>query len=73
MRKRSLAGALLVFTLVCAPFSFAQSQGGASPTMLPGKHRGAVTALLRDEAGRIFSAGEDGFVGIWNSRAVEER
>jgi WD40 repeat protein len=37
-----------------------------------GKHRGAVTALL-DAGGRILSAGEDGFIVIWNRSAAEER
>ena len=41
--------------------------------ILPGGHRGAVTALLYDDKGRILSAGEDGFLEIWNTRAPEER
>jgi hypothetical protein len=34
---------------------------------IPGGHRGAVTALIYS-GDRIISAGEDGFVGIWNVR-----
>ena len=52
-----------------APCIAAQSQ----TTMLPDRHRGAVTALLRDGYGNIFSAGEDGFVSLWNGQAIEER
>ena len=39
----------------------------------PGSHRGAVTAILRDESGRILSAAEDGFLQIWNEHYAEER
>ena len=39
----------------------------------PGSHRGAVTAILRDEDGRILSAAEDGFLQIWNEHSAEER
>ncbi|MDR2784446.1 MAG: hypothetical protein LBB83_00875 [Treponema sp.] len=31
-----------------------------------GGHRGKINALIRDRDGRIISAGEDGFIGIWD-------
>jgi len=37
-------------------------------SLLPGGHRGAVTALVTDGDGRILSAGEDGFLEIWDAR-----
>ncbi|MDR3130205.1 MAG: WD40 repeat domain-containing protein [Treponema sp.] len=33
-----------------------------------GKHTGAVNAVAYDGEGRVFSAGADGFLGIWNIR-----
>ena len=66
----------LIAFLACmvwyAPLSPALSPQ-PSPDNLPGAHRGAVTALARNEYGDIFSAGADGFVGLWNTRAIEER
>ena len=62
----------LFFTLLYVPNSIAQT-AGASITGIPGNHRGAVTAIVFDERGRILSAGEDGFLGIWNSHAAVER
>ncbi len=32
-------------------------------------HNGAVTALVRDEAGSIISSGEDGFINLWDIQA----
>jgi hypothetical protein len=32
-------------------------------------HRGKINALARDQDGRIISAGEDGFLGIWDAGA----
>jgi len=58
-----------VFALSLISTVHAQSGYGS----LPGKHSGAVTALLRDANGRIISAGEDGFLEIWNHSAAEER
>ena len=49
------------------------SSGVINSSVLPGRHRGAVTALLRDAKGRYLSAGEDGFIGIWNNQAVIDR
>ena len=61
----------------CAPFAAGQSAPGVGATVpgtvIPGRHRGAITALLRDAQGRLLSAGEDGFLGIWNNQAAEER
>ncbi|MCL2601409.1 MAG: hypothetical protein FWD91_01200 [Treponema sp.] len=36
-------------------------------------HRGAVTALFHDGEGNIFSAGEDGFLGLWDNDAAQDR
>jgi len=58
-----------VFTL--SLISMAHAQSGY--VNIPGKHSGAVTALLRDADRRIISAGEDGFLEIWNDSAAEER
>ncbi|MDR1178825.1 MAG: WD40 repeat domain-containing protein [Spirochaetaceae bacterium] len=33
---------------------------------LPGPHKGAVSVVLPDGEGRILSAGEDGFLNIWD-------
>ncbi|MDR0487500.1 MAG: WD40 repeat domain-containing protein [Treponema sp.] len=60
----------LAFLLVSAFPLAAQSNSSREP---PGKHQGAVTALVRDSEGRILSAGKDGFLEIWNTRAAEER
>ena len=67
--------ALLVLFLFNIPLPHAQSADDSPDAALPvfGKHRGAVTVLLKDREGRILSAGQDGFLGIWNSRAAEER
>ena len=64
---------LFPFVLLCTFPLAAQSVDPVPQANLVGKHRGAVTALLRDEQGRILSAGEDGFIEIWNSQAAEER
>jgi len=65
---------VLFFVFMLVPSSEAQSRSGvASHDSLPGKHRGAITALLRDEYGNIFSAGDDGYVGLWNNQAAKER
>ena len=41
----------------------------------PPHHRGEVTALIMDDRGRILSAGEDGFLLVWDiqKNAVTER
>ncbi|MCL2130187.1 MAG: WD40 repeat domain-containing protein, partial [Treponema sp.] len=44
-----------------------------STGIYPGAHRGEVTAVLITGQGRILSAGEDGFLEIWNNRNAEER
>ena len=73
MRKLSLWTLVLVSALFCVPFLFGQTRGSSGPDFLPGGHRGAVTALLRDAQGNIFSAGEDGFMELWNGQAAVER
>ena len=67
--------ALLFFALLFVYSAAAQTRNteNNSNTSLPGKHRGAVTVLIRDDEGRLLSAGKDGFLGIWNSNAAEER
>ena len=67
---------LIVFSLFVfsfAPHSAAQPPDPAFPVNLPSGHIGAVTALLRDGYGNIFSAGEDGFVGLWSAQTARER
>jgi len=59
------------FAILCAFPSSAQNS--TVSVSIPGRHRGAVTAVLRDEKGKILSAGEDGFLEIWNNQAAEER
>jgi WD40 repeat protein len=67
-QARSFVPALLVYAFFALPCLFAQSP-------LPGGHRGNVNAVIRDSAGRVLSAGEDGFLEIWNttSGGVEDR
>ncbi|MDR0382657.1 MAG: WD40 repeat domain-containing protein [Spirochaetaceae bacterium] len=36
-------------------------------------HRGAVNFIAVDETGRVLSAGEDGFIGIWDSNEMRAR
>jgi hypothetical protein len=50
----------------------AQVSHAAQEFSIPrGGHRGAVHTLLYDEQGRLLSAGDDGFLGIWDlSRAA---
>ena len=50
--------------------AYAQSNKLPHPA---GKHRGAITSLLKDGQGRLLSAGEDGFLGIWDSEAAISR
>jgi WD40 repeat protein len=60
----------LVYFLLPLPSPFAQSR-----RPLPAGHRGNVSALVRDPQGRVLSAGEDGFLAIWDtgSNEVTER
>jgi WD40 repeat protein len=41
--------------------------------VLPDGHQGAVNALCYDEAGRLLSAGADGFLEIWDTRTKKAR
>ncbi|MDR0622948.1 MAG: WD40 repeat domain-containing protein [Treponema sp.] len=72
-RSFRLAVLILVTAVLAAPCSTAQS-GWAFQGIIPGGHRGAVSALIY-EGEKILSAGEDGFLEIWNTRtgAAEER
>jgi WD40 repeat protein len=53
-------------------FTVSREIGSQSPAplsaqnLLAGGHRGAVTAMVPDGEGRIYSAGADGFVGLWD-------
>ena len=64
---------VFAFALLAIGAVHAQNRDTVGYGSVPGGHRGAVTALLRDSSGRILSAGEDGFLGIWNQRTAEER
>ena len=55
---------------LCQSPSFAQS---GEIQAAEGRYRKAIRSLLKDEQGRFLSAGEDGFLGIWNSEAAIER
>ncbi|MDR2477214.1 MAG: WD40 repeat domain-containing protein [Treponema sp.] len=74
MRMRFFFGlAGLVLVLLNALPLWAQNGGWALGNFAPGGHRGAVTALVH-KGDIILSAGEDGFLGIWdaqNAAAVE--
>jgi hypothetical protein len=72
-RPFRLAVLILFTAILAAPCSTAQS-GWAFRDVFPGGHRGAVSALIPDGE-KILSAGEDGFLEIWNTRtgAAEER
>ena len=61
MKRRFSFFLIIILTCFCGYFSFSQSPGF-------GRHRGAVTSLLIDNDGYFYSAGEDGFVGIWNNQ-----
>ncbi|MDR2149312.1 MAG: hypothetical protein LBO67_00510 [Spirochaetaceae bacterium] len=50
----------------CAIASPIQMVNAYSTTFVPGKHQGAVTTLALDKQGYILSAGEDGFLEIWD-------
>jgi WD40 repeat protein len=54
----------LAYFLLPLPSPSAQSR-------LPAGHRGNVTAVIRDPQGRVLSAGEDGFIGIWDTGSNE--
>jgi len=63
----------IAFALLYVGAAHTQNLDTTGYANIPGKHRGAVTVLLSDSKGRIISAGEDGFLGIWNQRAAEAR
>ena len=64
---------VFVFALLVIGAAHTQNSDSTGYGIIPGSHRGAVTALRMDANGRIISAGEDGFLEIWNQRAAEER
>ncbi|MDR3335756.1 MAG: hypothetical protein LBT16_01000 [Treponema sp.] len=55
--------------------ALAQNQAHGNKSIPAGKHRGGVVCLLYDGKDRVLSAGEDGFLGIWNlgEMCAEER
>jgi hypothetical protein len=69
----------LVFFLLFFPVLFSNTAGLEAQTAEEprpaGGHRGKINALIRDRSGRIISAGEDGFIGIWDIQdgRAEER
>jgi hypothetical protein len=74
---RRAAVLLLPIFALAVPFAFTQNQSGPDwifQDLVPGGHRGAVRALAHAD-GRILSAGDDGFLVVWNPRtgAAEER
>jgi len=64
---------VIAFAVLFVGTAHTQNRDYAGYENAGGKHRGAVTALLRDADGRIISAGEDGFLIIWDLRKAEER
>ena len=64
---------LLIPLLFPFPLIAQSANNNSAGGILPGRHRGEVTALLLDMQGRILSAGEDGFLGIWNREAAVDR
>ncbi|MDR1430421.1 MAG: WD40 repeat domain-containing protein [Spirochaetaceae bacterium] len=66
---------LSAFLFLCVLVLSGEAQSGDQDNIvLPGPHRGAVSVVLPDGEGRILSAGEDGFLGIWDpgaGRALE--
>jgi hypothetical protein len=62
--------ALLAAVLLALPASPLPAQGSApgEAAVPAGKHRGAVNALVYAGGDRVLSAGNDGFLGIWNIR-----
>lgn len=77
MKKRlfSFLSLHIVFFSVFGTSIFSQDNYTArlDKSRIAGGHRGAVTALLTDDEGRLLSAGEDGFLGIWNKHYAIER
>jgi WD40 repeat protein len=61
-RTLSLLG-LLFFGAFVRIMLFAQS---AAPVDVRGKHLGAINSILVDPSGRILSAGDDGYLNIWD-------
>ncbi|MCL2478650.1 MAG: hypothetical protein FWF22_04055 [Treponema sp.] len=54
---------LFYLSLAVLPIAAAQTTNAQD---LISSHRGAVTAILMDDSGRIISSGEDGFMQIWD-------
>ncbi|MDR1239520.1 MAG: WD40 repeat domain-containing protein [Treponema sp.] len=78
-KPRAIRRALLPLLIFALPFQSAAAEDRDDPGawqqgLIPGGHRGAVRALAYDGS-RIISAGDDGFLEIWNPRtgAAEER
>jgi hypothetical protein len=61
----AIAAALIVTAVFPSRRAYSQQPDPAASRPLPGKHRGAVTALIH-RGDEILSAGEDGFLGVWS-------
>ncbi|MDR0718659.1 MAG: hypothetical protein LBF78_03410 [Treponema sp.] len=57
---------LLFFGAFVQGMLFAQS---ATPVAVRGKHLGVINSILVDPYGRILSAGDDGYLNIWDERS----
>ena len=73
MKKSKIRFLILIFACVVLGVPLNAAQGNAWLENLPGMHRGAITTLLLDSEGRILSAGQDGFLGIWNEQQAMDR
>jgi len=71
--KRKSRFWLLAFAFLVIGTVHPQNRGTLKHAKTPGKHSVAITVLLSDSSGRIISAGEDGFLGIWDDGAAEGR
>ena len=72
MKLKLLYFALTLFVAISPP-AYSSIVRALGSSDIPGRHRGGITSLLQDSEGRFLSTGEDGFLGIWNDRAAEDR
>ncbi|MDR2418104.1 MAG: WD40 repeat domain-containing protein [Treponema sp.] len=72
MRYSHLINIVLIFLLALPASSCVSAQSFSSSRVLtgevfaPGPHEGAVNALILDAKGQLLSAGEDGFLEVWD-------
>jgi WD40 repeat protein len=69
---KTLCFAAVIGVWVLAGFDPVYGNEWAFSGVMPSGHRGPVSALVF-KGDRILSAGEDGFLGIWDARGVQER